>query len=461
MDGSIATPMTLAGAALNIKISVPDLSSLSKLAGPSLPGWKNIAAQGTLVDPGGLGHVNAIGIDSLVLGMDNASLGGDLSWYFGNIPRVQAALHAQQINLDSLLAQWPGRPATPLPASPASAPAHTDDLVPQINLPVAILKNASADIQLAADNLIFNHATYTALQGHAVLANGVLSISPITAVLPGGGVTANATVDTAKDPAGVTIAIEAPALALAPFLEAVGLPSAAEGTLQAGLSVSATGNSVRDLMRSMNGQLGMAMVNGTVDGEVLNRLFGAALSTVELPASLVGAQGPVAVRCFGLRVDAENGIGQVRALTLDSNRLLVQGGGSLNFGNETLGIILRPQLRFAGNEIGLPVKIGGTFVDPTASVAPLAAVQEAAKTAAGLTVSLAAEVPGGSSVLGKVESALGSASTVDVCPAALSLARLGKPGPAAPPEAAAASAGTNGGTPNGGPKSLLNVLFGK
>jgi len=462
MEGGIATPMTLSGAALNVNISVPDLSKLSPLAGTALPGWKNIAAQGSLTDPGGLGLMNAIGVDSLVFTMDNAALGGDLGWYFGNHQRLQIALRAQQINLDAVLAPSPGTPATPVvPPVPVSAVQQADATVPQFELPVATLKNASADIQLAADRLVFNQATYTALQGHAVLANGVLKINPVTAVLPGGGVTANATVDATKDPAAATLTIDAPALALSPFLKALSLPSDAEGTVQAGLSVAGTGNSLQDLSRSMNGQLGMAMVQGTVDGAVLSRLFGTALSAVDLPASLVGAQGPVAVRCFGLRVDAQNGIGQISTLTLDSSRLLVQGGGSLNFGDQTLGIILRPQIRVAGNAIGIPVEIGGTFSDPTASVAPLAAVQGAAKTAVGLTESLAEDVPGASRLLGKIDNKFGSASTGDVCPAALSLARLGKPGPAAPPESAAASAGADGAAPNTGPKTLLNALFGK
>jgi len=458
IDGGIATPMALSGAALTVNLSIPDLSSLSPLAGTALPGWKNIAAQGSLTDPDGLGLMNAIGVDSLVVTMDNSALGGDLSWYFGNQPRMQAALRAQQINLDSVFAQLPNTHASP---AVAPAPPQSDSLVPQFKLPVTLLKNASADIQVAADRLVYNQAIYTAIQGHAVLAHGVLTINPVTAVLPGGGVTANATVDATKDPASVTLAIDAPALALSPFLKALRLPSAAEGTVQARLSVAGTGNSSRDLSSSMNGQLGMAMVQGTVDGAVLSRLFGIALSAVDLPASLVGAQGPVAVRCFGLRVDAQNGIGQISALTLDSNRLLVQGGGSLDFGNETLGIILRPQIRLAGNAIGVPVKIGGTFANPTASVAPLAAVQEAAKTAAGLTMSLAEDIPGGSSLLGKIETTLGTGSTGDVCPAALSLARLGKPGPAAPPQTSPTSAGGDGGTPSGGPKNLLDLLFNK
>jgi len=460
IDGGIATPMTLAGAAISVKMFIPELSSLSALAGASLPGWKNITAQGTLIDPGGLGLLNAIGIDSLVLEMDNAALGGDLIWYFGNHPRLRVALKAQQINLDPLLAALPAAPLRMPPTTPSPEQHEANYLVPPAKLPLAILRAASADIQLSADRLIFHHATYAAIQSYAVLANGVLTISPVTALIPGGSVAASATVDASKEPAEATLSFDAPALALSPFLNALGLPSAAEGTLQAGMSASGTGDNLQDLAGTVQGELGLAMVNGTVDGEVLSRLFVGTLTAVDLPAGLVGAQGPVNVRCFGLRIDAENGIGRVSALTLDSNRLLVQGGGSLNFGNETLGLIIRPQLRVAGDEIGVPVKVGGTFVNPTASVAPLAAVQEAAKTAVGLTVSLAEEIPGAGGLLGKIEGKIGSPSAGDVCPAALSLARLGKPGPAAPAEFSPVSADANGGTAITGPKSLLNALLG-
>jgi hypothetical protein len=161
-------------------------------------------------------------------------------------------------------------------------------------------------------------------------------------------------------------------------------------------------------------------------------------------------------------MDATNGTGQISALTLDSSRLLVQGGGSVNFGDETLGVIIRPQLRLAGDEIGVPVQIGGTFADPTTSVAPLAAVAGAAKSAVGLTVSLAEAVPVGGSLLGGIVNRLGiGSSPTDVCPAALALARLGNPGPAAAPETGANSAGINTPAASGGPKNLLNALFGK
>jgi AsmA protein len=462
IDGGIAMPASLTGAALNVSLSIADLSALGGLAGTALPDWRNIVAQGTIIDPGGLGLGRAVGIDSLVLNMENAALGGDASWYFGAKPRLQMALQIQQIDLDALLAAMPAAQSPTASPPPSSTSARPVYVIPAGKLPLGLLRSSSADVQIASDALILNHASYKALQGLAVIANGVLTVNPLTALLPGGSVSATAVLDATNDPAKATVTINAPALALSPFLKALNLPDAAEGTMQAGLAASGTGDSLHDLLGSVNGQLGLAMVNGTVDGQVLSQLFGAILAAVDLPVSIVGAQGPVAVRCFGLRMDANDGIGQISALTLDSSRLLIQGGGSVNFGNETLGVIIRPQVRVAGDTIGVPVQIGGTFADPTTSVAPLAAVGAAAKSAAGLTFSLAEAVPGGSSLVNGIANRLGfGANPPDVCPAALALGRLGNPGPAAAPVAAANSAGGNAHVPSGGPRNLLNALFGK
>jgi AsmA protein len=465
LAGGIATPATLSGVALDATISIPDLSALGGLAGTVLPAWKNISAQGTLIDSGGLGLTKAIGIESLVLTMDHAALGGDASLYFGAEPRLQAAIKAQQIDLDPLLTALPKNsvlpPAPTLAPAVLPQPAPTPYLVPQVTLPLAALRSASADVQVSADTIIFNNAAYTALEGHAVLSNGILSLNPVTAVLPGGSVSGTAVLDAAAEPATVKVAIDAPALALSPFLKALGMPDSATGTVQVGLNASGTGGSLQDIAASVSGQLGLAMVNGIVDGSVLDRLFGDILQTVGLRESLLSGQGPVAVRCFALRMDANNGIGNISALTMDSSRLLIQGGGSLNFGNETLGIIVRPQLRVAGTELGLPVKIGGSFANPTTSIAPLAAVQGAAQSAVGLTIALSQDVPVGGPLFGSIASKLGINNAVDVCPAALALGRLGNPGPAAEPQSANQQGSGNAAAPMSAPKSLLNAIFGK
>jgi AsmA protein len=466
ITGGAATPNGLAGVALGINATIPDLSALAPLAGTPLPAWKNITFQSTLIDPGGLGLTKAAGLDSLTLTMDNAALGGGASLYFGAQPKLEVSIKAQMIDIDALRAAMPAAQAAPVtPPSnqitPVAAPApdFTQSTTP---LPVKLMQSATADIQLSADTLILNRATYTALQTHAVLANGVLTINPFTAILPGGGIAGNAAIDVTKTPPTENISLNAPALALAPFLKAIGLPDDAEGTIQAALNANGTGLTAHDFFAGINGALGLASVNGVIDGTVLDDLFGAVLHAVSLPEAMIGAQGPVPVRCFALRMDAAGGTGTIRALTLDSSRLLVQGGGGVNFGNETLGIIIRPQLRVAGAALGVPVKIGGTFYDPTTSVAPLAALQEAGKTAIGLPITIAQDAQA-NSVVGQIVSGLGlngvlAKAAPDVCPTALALGRLGAPGPAA--EAPAAMNAPSAGKISG-PQSLLNVLLGK
>ena len=123
VNGAIATPENLAGAALSLSATIPDLTALSPLAGTTLPAWKNLTAQATLLDPGGQGLRNAIGVQNLAVTMDNAAFGGDASLFLTQPAKLAAALTASQLNLDALLAAMPRTPpAAPVPRPPPLRP---------------------------------------------------------------------------------------------------------------------------------------------------------------------------------------------------------------------------------------------------------------------------------------------------------------------------------------------------
>jgi AsmA protein len=456
ISGGVTTPAKLAGVALAVDAAIPDLAELSGLAGAALPHWKNVNLQATLTDPNGSGLGNNIGLNSVSVTMDNAAFGGDANLVFGGAqPALNAAISLEQVNLDALLAALPAH-QPPTASLTQAAPPPANIMIPDVQVPVSTMKSVAADVRLSADAVIYNNAKYSGLEGHATLTNGVLSISPVSGQLPGGSFSGAASVDASKSPAAIALSMTGPALALSPFLKAVGLPDIAQGTIQVRMNLSGSGDDSQGIAKTLSGQIGLAMVDGIVDGSVLEDLFGAALRTVGLPESLVVAQGPVAVRCFAARIDASDGTGTIRALTLDSDRLKLQGGGTIAFGPETLGIILRPELRIAEHTAGIPVQIDGTFHHQTTSLASLAALQSAAAAAPGLLGPSAES----SSMLGNIVNALGLDDSGDVCPAALALGRLGQPGPAAPPSVTTTPGRTAEPTQRG-PKSLLDSLFGK
>ncbi len=458
LTGGIATPRNLSGAAMALTLNIPDLSALSAAAGQPLPAWKNIVVKTTLIDPGGQGLDHALGLSSLTATMDNASFGGDAGLTFNPAPKLEIDLSIAQANMNALLAALPPAQAAPAVAMPAQP--QPASLVPDIALPLNLLRQASADVLLKADSLTYGGATYTALQGHAVLNNGVLTVNPLTGQLPGGAVSASGSIDASVDPAAETLNINAPALALAPFLHAFNLPDNAQGTVQAQLNASAHGNTLPDMLGTVTGRLGLASVNGVVDGSVLSKLFGGALQSAGLPANLAATPGPVSIRCAALAVDATNGSGTVKALTLDSNRLFLQGGGTVNFADEALALVLQPRLKIGGGNVAIPVQVGGTFLAPSYSVASQSAVATAAQAASGLSDG---NMLGASTLLGKAMSAItgSTGNTGDACPAALSLARMGKPGPmpSSPANTPAPATGTSQ-PQQTGPRSLLNGLLG-
>ena len=453
LSGGLGTPQTLSGAAWALALSVPDLSALSPAWGAPLPAWKAITAKATLTDSGGRGLLKAIALSGLSVSMDNANFGGQASLVLGTRPDLTLNLAITNVNFDALRAAMPGSTGPHAPGQPSSQPSRPAQTSPLL---LNLMRRADADITLSADHLVYDQANYTALQTHALLKNGLLAIAPFTVELPGGTVSASGSLDANAEPAAETLKLYAPALALSPLLQTFNLPNTAQGTAQIQINASAHGDTFPAMLASVSGQFGLASVNGVIDGQAINQILGKALRTVGLPASLVGAPGSVPVRCAALRVDAEDGSGTVRALTLDSSRLLLTGGGTMNFASQTLALVLKPHVQANGSNIVVPIKVDGTFTSPRYSVAPASAILAAGQVAAGLQQS-----SGLNMLLDKVANALtggkDESSRDDVCTAALQLARMGQPGPA--PRALGSNTLAPATQPAGSPRSLLNALL--
>lgn len=457
--GGIASPATLAGVALKLTARIPNLAHLSDLAGKPLPAWTNIGVSGLLTDPGGQGLTHAIGLDSLAVSADQGQFGGAFRLTRGTVPDLQAVIDAPRLDLTALLRAMPkaappaNAPTAGVPPARATAP---DDLIPTTPLPFGMLRNGDGNVELTIGQLLYQGATYDAITAHGLLRNGVLTVRPFDAELPGGSIGGTLDVDAAANPPRVHITASAPAFRLAPLLTLLGLPNSAGATVQLYTNLAGQGNTPRGLAATLNGTLGITSVNGEIDGALLSRLFGTSLSAVGLPASLVGAQGPVMVRCFAGRLDARNGLANVRALTLDSSRMYLTGTGSLDLGAERLNLILRPQVRIGGGNAPIPVSVSGTFAHPHEGIARAGAY--------GATAAALARQLGGAngSVLGRLAQNLGIAprpADPQSCTGALALARLGHPGPMPTAPASAGFAAPPGPARRGGPQNLLRSLF--
>ena len=203
------------------------------------------------------------------------------------------------------------------------------------------------------------------------------------------------------------------------------------------------GQSLQAIAATAEGHLGMAVVGGAVDNRVLSLgLFGDLLRGIN-QGDVLARRGTTQVRCFALRVDAKGGMGDVRALLLDSSTLFLEGSGGMNLRDETLALRMRAQPRLLGLGIALPVRVGGSFAAPRVALDPMSGV-------------------GGGA--GAVTGALGlanggnAAALPDACAAQLAIARGGRTG-TVPAALAAPESGPPRGQGNRGRPNVLQRLL--
>jgi uncharacterized protein involved in outer membrane biogenesis len=431
--GTVADAQALTGANLVVAAQIPDLSALSALARRPLPAIKQIAFQATLSDAQG-GFRNGVTLHGLSLTDTAGDLSGDVTIGLTPKPSLTAKLQSKRIDLDVLQAaidQTPSSSSSPPPAAgaqseaPQARPKRDERLFSDQPIPFDLLRTADADLTLAIADVRSGGADYKAIDTHAVVTDGKLAVNPFAAELPGGHLTGSISADATQKAPPVHIVLHAPGLAVKTLLEATHQPSFATGNLEVYADLRGTGDTPRAIAAALDGSLGLAMAGGTIDNRLLGSVLGKLMNTLNA-LDLVGKGGDSTLRCFGLRMTAEHGIGTIRPLALSSSLLTMTGAGTVNLGAETVAMMLAPQARIAGTAVVIPVSVDGPIRDPAVNVNKLGTAERNAGTVAGAII-------GNATPLGIVGGLLGDdklfGGKTDICPAALAAAR-GQPIPA-------------------------------
>jgi uncharacterized protein involved in outer membrane biogenesis len=427
-QGTLAEPLALKGANVALSAQVANLSALSPLFATPLPAATALTGSANLADaPEGFAH--GLALTRLSLNGPQGDLGGEIAVAYGTRTSVTATLRSTRLDLDALSAmgQPPVAPAAP-PASPPAAqpapsampaPAHAGPrrVIPDLPLPVAILRSFDGDLRLGFVSLKLGGVEYRALVTRVTLDHGKLALMPSSVVVPGGAMVAAGRLDASGSVPQVSLSAQAPNLALAPVLAALGLPGAGQGFGQVFASLNATGANTRALAASVSGPLGISVVNGVVDGQMLARVFAPAFKAARvLPPALLAAAGSLPLRCLALRLDSSAGHARVAAFVFDSSLLLLQGTGTIDLGSETLAIALNPELRLGRSDLKVPLSLGGSFAQPRISGGDVSVADQHTAGLNGLLQSL-------------INGARSAPPTSGACAPALALARNGQPGP--------------------------------
>ena len=476
VKGAIADPRAMTGVDLAVTGRVPDLAALAASlpgggqAGAALPPLRNLTLSARLAERGA-GFAGGAVLRDLRLDSSAGDVAGEIAYAIGGArPSVTGRLSSRELRLAALMP--PSRPAAAATAGAAQPPAlgggpaaaAARRAIPEIPLPVAALGLFDADLGLRIATLsgpgdgavwrdVEAQLALEAGQGRAVLRAGA---TPAAGGQGGGGalrLTLGA--DARRDPPAITLAAEAPDLDLAGVLAAFGQPpQRGAGRLGVQADLRGSGRDTRALAATLNGSLGLAGVEGSVEAALLDPLL-APLRRSNVPLPALPAR--IAVSCLALRFAAEDGVLRSQAMLLETAIGRFGGGGAVNLRDESLALRLLPDIRTAGVALRAPVNVGGTLTNLRIGVDPAAAAAGGIEAFLSLqnTPDRTLQALAGALGAGSSGGARGGAAELPDCASQLAIARGGRPGPqpaAAPqqPAAGAREGGTAAGTPERG-----------
>ncbi len=426
---------TVAGLKLDkLDVTAPQLDQPVHVAGQGSFDGSPATLAGTVGAPAGLlSGAKAAAPIPIDLGLQvlgsSLTVKGTVARTADGRPSVQAAVASDMIDLDAVSAAFakPTVHAAAAPAAPPAAkPAAGGHMIPDTPIPFDLLRPANADVKLSVAQLKSHGVLYRAIATHLSLQDGRLRLDPVAADLPEGHLDATLSADATQASPPVALRLRIPVLALKPLLAAMGEPDYINGNMDVQADLHGAGATPHAIASSLDGSLGLSLANGTVDNRLLGSTLGSVLGAVNL-LDLVGRGGSSQVQCFAARLDANHGIATVRSLVFASSLLSMDGVGSLNLGNETLDLRVRPETRIAGTGLVVPLRITGPFRSPSSAPDPTATVTQNAGTVAGAVL-------GNTTPMGLIAGALGvkqlQGGLAADCGAALAAAR-GTAAPAA------------------------------
>ncbi|MCA3424400.1 MAG: AsmA family protein [Roseomonas sp.] len=424
LKGAVARPLELADGQFDLTVDVPDAAGLSGF--PALPPGLRGSARLEWRDP------QNISLPRFQLTSPALVANAALTLGLAGRPNLTGQIEVTRLDLDALSPAPAPAPsaARPAPAAPAAGDGR---IIPDIALPVAALNALDAELRLAISGVTSRNLPQAALQTNLRLSNGALTLAPFNLTIPAGRIAGQVTVNAAANPAqfGLRLRSDGAGLDLAALSGALdGLGLRGRGEIAADLR--GAGATTRAIAASLDGDLGLALVNARLEQGTAMEALGALLALLSPASQRLGA---VELRCLALAFGATQGVAQSRALFMDSAIGQISGQAAINLRDESLNGRLDTNLRVLGVGLRAPVNLGGTLAAPRIGVAAGAALGQTA-------IGLLGDTLTGRVVTDPLGNLLGGAGrNADAdCAEPLRIARLGADGPApaarAAPEAA-------------------------
>jgi uncharacterized protein involved in outer membrane biogenesis len=356
VTGTVQDPVKLNAMDVTLKLKGASASHLFPITGIALPPTPPYNVEGHLIHENGDWH-----FEKFSGRMGNSDLKGDVHWYPDQSPPYMKGDFTSD-NLD--MADLSGF------IGAKNEPEDDGRVIPDTPLDISRLIAMNADVvfqgkHIKAPELLDNFSMKVNLK------NGVLNLKPLSFGLAGGSISSNVTIEGKKEPPVATMDVNFNKLSLtsffAPLAKRYGKENVSAGLLGGKAEIRGTGKSLREILATADGDIGIGMEGGQLS-RLLLELAGMDILR-SLGLILTDSDEPVPLQCVISHFKVESGIMRINGFLIDTDILSISAKGGINLKNETLDMQLdthpkKPALL----SLHSPIIIDGTLKSPHAGI---------------------------------------------------------------------------------------------
>lgn len=385
LNGALHGQLQLENLDVHFDLAGPDLADLYRLVGIPLPQTPAYSLTGQLRRAGDVWSYRKFKGK-----VGNSDLAGDAALDLGGArPRLTADVVSMRLDLKDLAGVVGGNagqstgqrgksedefkavpvlgelqaPARTLAPQPRPEPLPGPRVLPDTPFRLDKLRIMDADVKLVAASIDAPKLPLEKMSVHLLLDEGVLELKPLTFAAAGGRIASNVTLDAREASIQTTATAEVHELDLGKLFPTVQIARSGAGRLSGAVAITAQGNSVARMLGSANGDIGLIMGPGHVSNLLLEL---AGLDVAESLKYLLNKDKQVALRCAFADFKVADGQMAARGLAFDTSDTVIYGQGTIDMRAEGIDLRLVPQPKDRSPvALRVPLKIGGTFKDPS------------------------------------------------------------------------------------------------
>jgi uncharacterized protein involved in outer membrane biogenesis len=366
LSGAIRDPLERKGYSLTLSGAAKDLQAVAKALKTDAPWEGPLSLSARVADSG----TDRYALSNLKLNAANSDLSGEGTLNLaGDRPALSATLASTNVDLAKLLppakptagASGSTRASGGAPAPPTSG--NDGRVFPADPLPFDLLNTADAELRYRAEAIrLPTGPTVHQASVQLSLRNGELAVRPLAAELAQGKMNGEATLSARSGAA--TLKFQTRGLDLGALDKEVpgdDLVTGAKTDLD--LDLRGSGRSLRAIAASLDGTFFLHTGAGSFSSRYSDMLgFG---QLMEIIGRSLPKQDRTPLNCVVAKVDMAGGVGTIRGLVADTQRLTLDGTGRIDLRSEQPAILLNTHTKVTSLLSLLPpIRMGGTIKNP-------------------------------------------------------------------------------------------------